>query len=236
MNPASLLNEGAALMGLQLTQEMKSQFVIYLELLQFWNTRINLTSLSTDRDIIIQHFLDSLSCYQYICDGNKSIIDIGTGGGFPSLPLLIYDHSLEMTLVDSSKKKCNFLKEVRRELSLSYRVFHERIESLAHREGERDSYDIVLARALAPLNLLLELGISFAKIQGSLIAFKSKSGQEEIIFARKAMEVLKIRLLAEKRVHIPFLNKVRNLFLFEKIGVTPEEFPRSPKKRERTPL
>lgn len=213
-------------MGISLGKEQIHQFISYLHLLVFWNKKVNLTAIKEEKEMVKEHILDSLSCYNFVKGEKGRIVDVGAGAGFPSIPLLILEPSLHMALLDSSKKKCVFLRQVRRELGLEYRVIGERIEELAHIKGERASYHIALSRALAPLNILLELSLPLLALGGFLVAFKSKDIQREIEESRGALSSLKGEIKEIKKVEAPFLIKERYLLLIESKGILDESYPR----------
>lgn len=223
-------------MGIHLREEQLALFMSYLHLLLFWNRKMNLTAIKDDREIVTHHFLDSLTSYRFVREEKGRILDIGTGAGFPSIPLLILEPKLTMVLVDSSKKKCFFLKEVRRELGLDFVIIRDRIEELAHQEEERATYELVLSRALAPLNILLEISLPFLKIDGMMVAYKAKEIHQEIEEAKRALSSLKGEMRQIKRVKVPFLKKDRYLLLIRKREKIDGFFPRRIHIIEKKPL
>lgn len=223
-------------MGIHLREEQLALFMSYLHLLLFWNRKMNLTAIKDDREIVTHHFLDSLTSYRFVREEKGRILDIGTGAGFPSIPLLILEPKLTMVLVDSSKKKCFFLKEVRRELGLDFLIIRDRIEELAHQEEERATYELVLSRALAPLNILLEISLPFLKIDGMMVAYKAKEIHQEIEEAKRALSSLKGEMRQIKRVKVPFLKKDRYLLLIRKREKIGGFFPRRIHIIEKKPL
>lgn len=254
MEVESILQKGAEEMGISLSKEQMEQFMEYLRLLQFWNQMMNLTSLRERGEMVTHHLLDSLSCYSLVKErcgmeekrgkegrGERrekrgKIFDAGTGAGFPSIPLLIVEKDLKMTLMDSSKKKCLFLRELRRRLALDFRVEWGRIEEFAHKRGERGTYSLVLTRALAPLTILLEMTIPLLVVRGSLIAFKAKEVHRELEEAEYAFTALKADLKEEREVVVPYLAKERTLLVIEKRGETEAHFPRRGAQIEKKPL
>lgn len=229
-----ILQQGAKRMGIPLSKEKGDLLMEYLEMISFWNKRINLTAIREDRRMVTHHLLDSLSCFSLLGDGK--MLDAGTGAGLPAIPLLIIKPSLEMTLLDSSKKKCIFLKQVRRELKLDFRVLEGRMENIAHQRGERGFYHVVLSRAMAPLYMLLELSMPFLQVGGFLIAFKSRAKEEELKEAEGSMKVLEAQLLLIKEVVIPFLPEERFLLKIGKGGETKDIYPRKRMIMEKNPL
>ena len=230
-----ILVEGAKELGIELSERQIEQFLTYLEILQDWNKRMNLTSLKDPREIIITHFLDSLTILKAIEIKEISAIDIGTGAGFPGIPLKILRPEISLTLLDSLKKKIEFLEYLSKSLKLEgVETIWGRAEEYGRKKGYRGSYDIVLARALARLNILVELGIPFLRIRGLFIVQKGQKLKEELEEARKAIEILGGELKGIISLRLPFSRKLRKLIIIEKILETSDRFPRRsgiPQKR-----
>ena len=230
-----ILVEGARELEIELSEKQAKQFLTYLRILQDWNKRINLTSLKDPREIIITHFLDSLTILKAIDMKEISAIDIGTGAGFPGIPLKILRPEISLSLLDSSKKRIEFLKYLSKSLKLEgLETIWGRAEEYGRKEGYRKRYDIVLARALARLNILVELGIPFLKIRGLFIVQKGQKLKEELEEARKAIEILGGELKGIISLRLPFSRKLRKLIIIEKILETSDRFPRRsgiPQKR-----
>ncbi len=230
------LVEGAKELGIELSEKRVKQFLTYLEILQDWNKRMNLTSLKDPKEIIITHFLDSLTVAKGIDEIDLlRVIDIGTGAGFPGIPLKILKPEISLALLDSSKKRIGFLKYLSKSLKLKgLEIIWGRAEEYGRKEGYRERYDIVLARALARLNILVELGIPFLKIRGLFIAQKGEKLKEELEEARRAIEILGGELKGIISLRLPFSRKSRKLVIVEKILETSDRFPRRsgiPQKR-----
>jgi 16S rRNA (guanine527-N7)-methyltransferase len=232
-----ILSDGARELGIELSEKQVKQFLTYLEILRDWNRRINLTSLKDPKEIIITHFLDSLTILKAIDIDTKEIsaIDIGTGAGFPGIPLKILRPEISLSLLDSSKKRIEFLKYLSKSLKLKgLEIIWGRAEDYGKRKEYREKYDIVLARALARLNVLVELGIPFLKIKGLFIIQKGQKLKEELEEARKAIEILGGELKGIISLRLPFSRKSRKLVIVEKILETSDRFPRRsgiPQKR-----
>lgn len=216
---------------LQVSQAQIEQFGLYKQLLLTWNEKINLTAVRTPQGIEEVHFLDSLSTL--LVTGsleNCSLIDIGTGAGFPGLPLKIIFPSLKLTLVESIQKKCRFLQEVVDQLNLeSVTILSERAEQLGRDAAHREQYDWVMARAVADLNVLLEYLVPFAKVGGHILAMKGPESPNELTSAQNAMGLLGVNLVSKEKV--PTLisgEKARFLMLFEKVSETAVKYPRRP--------
>ena len=211
---------------------------LYKELLLEWNEKINLTSIIEDEDIIVKHFIDSLLSIEYI-EKNTKIIDVGTGAGFPGIVLAIYfDGQIEITLLDSLQKRVNFLNLVIQELGLNnIQAIHGRAEEFAHKEEYREKYDIAIARAVAPLNILLEYLSGYVKVSGKCVCMKSVSADEEIQKSTKAFEVLKVTLEGNYKKTIKHHEDItRTILVFDKNNQTPNKYPRSYGKIKKAPL
>lgn len=210
------------------------QFEDYYQLLLIWNQKFNLTAITDKKDVIIKHFLDSLKGLALINDNSK-IIDIGAGAGFPSIPLKILNPSLDITLVDSVNKKVTFLNEVIDKLNLkNIRAIHSRIEDLAHQINYRESFDFVLARAVAKLNTLCEYALPFLKQNGKFLAYKSEDIEQEIQLSKNAINTLGGKI--EKIVDCDFENMVRKILVINKLSATSSTYPRKNNKPRTAPL
>ena len=184
------LTKRATQFGIGLTEEQQNQFYNYMELLLEWNKKMNLTAITEQKEILTKHFIDSLSIVQYI-NLNDRILDIGTGAGFPGIPLKIALPQNSFTLLDSLNKRINFLNVVIQELKLkNINAIHGRAEEFNKINGERESYEIVVSRAVAKLNVLLEYMLPFVKIGGKCICMKSTDIDEELKEAEKAIDIL----------------------------------------------
>ena len=232
-----ILIGGCKELGIELSEKQVKQFLTYLEILQDWNKRMNLTSLKDPKEIIITHFLDSLTILKAIDINTKEIsaIDIGTGAGFPGIPLKILKPEISLSLLDSRRKRIEFLRYLSKSLKLKgLKIIWGRAEEYGRKEEYREKYDIVLARALARLNILVELGIPFLRIRGLFIAQKGEKLKEELEEARKAIEILGGELKGIISLRLPFSRKSRKLVIVEKILETSDRFPRRsgiPQKR-----
>ena len=201
------------------------QFYTYMNLLIEWNKKINLTAIVEEKDIIIKHFLDSLTISKYI-NSNQKIMDIGTGAGFPGIPLKIFQENINMNLVDSLNKRITFLNEVVNKIELKNIVaIHSRAEDLAKIEEHREKYDIVVSRAVAKLNTLLEYMMPFIKVGGTCICMKG-SNIEELEESKKAIEILGGKLEKVDEIVLPNTDIKRNNIIIKKIKNTPKEYPR----------
>lgn len=225
-DPASYLN--------QINGEKKPLFEKYFELLTEYNARFNLTAITEKNDVYEKHFLDSVMG-EGLFPRNASVLEVGSGAGFPSLPLKILRDDLQFTLVESTGKKCDFLKTVIRELGLSkVDVLNERAETLARNPLYRERFDVCCARAVARLNTLCEYCLPFVKVGGVFLAYKAESEDEQ----REAISAIQ-KLGGRTAYHYRYglLNHgIRTLVCIEKISPTPKRFPRGQGKERKDPL
>lgn len=211
-----VLIEGAAELGITLTSGQTGQFLRYLDMLGLWNKKINLTSLRDERDIVVGHFLDSVSAAPLIPPASR-VLDIGSGGGFPGIPLRIVSPSLRVTLLDSVHKKVMFMREVIRELGLAG------IEALwgrAEDEGngiERGSFDCVITRAVGGIPEMLELSAPYLGEGGRIILMRGRSGEEEWELAQKEIRG-RFRLVERRLLRLPHGGQSRVILVAEPEG------------------
>lgn len=222
--------------GYTLQEEQLEQFFTYKELLIEWNKKMNLTAIEQEEDIITKHFIDSLSIASYIPDTAK-VIDIGTGAGFPGIPLKILKKDLSITLLDSLNKRITFLEEVIRNLSLeNIQAVHARAEELAHKEEYREQYDIAVSRAVAPMHTLLEYMLPYVKIGGKCICMKGPNLQEESKDLQNCLETLGGEIEKIEEIVLPETEIKRNIMLIKKENKTPKKYPRNPGMPSKKPL
>lgn len=205
-------------------KEIKSLYQ-YMELMLEWNKNINLTAITDEKEVILKHFIDSISINKYIKESNK-IMDIGTGAGFPGIPLKILNKNIEFILVDSLNKRINFLEEVKKELSLNkLELLHARAEELAKNKKYRENVDIAVSRAVARLRVLAEYMLPFVQENGLCICMKGPNIEEELEEAKKALDILGGKIENIEHIILPG-NFERNIILIRKIKRTPEKYPR----------
>ena len=215
------------LLGVKVDDVKIAKFDKYKDLLLEWNEKINLTAITEEKDIIIKHFTDSLTCLKYI-DDNASILDVGTGAGFPGVPLKIMRDDCDITLLDSLNKRIKYLNDVIDKLNLQkISAIHGRAEELGKKKEYREKFDIVTARAVANMRVLSEYCLPFVKIGGSFIAMKGSNVEEELKEAESVIEKLggkvenveKIVLNSNEEIihHIVEIKKIKN---------TPNDYPR----------
>ncbi|MER3451517.1 MAG: 16S rRNA (guanine(527)-N(7))-methyltransferase RsmG [Thermus sp.] len=232
----ALLLEGGRALGLDLAPYLEA-FSRYYALLREANQRLNLTALEGEREVVVKHFLDALTLVPTgLFDQKEAVLDLGTGAGFPGLPLKILRPRLRMTLLEATRKKLDFTQEVVRALGLEgVRFLWGRAEELAH-TPEREAYDRVVARAVAPMPVLLELALPFLRVGGVFVAQKGPRVEEELRTSRRALELLGGRLLEVQTLRLPLSEEERRLVLVEKAAPTPLAYPRRPGVPERKPL
>jgi 16S rRNA (guanine(527)-N(7))-methyltransferase RsmG len=212
--------------NVQLTEQMYMNFQIYMQTLIEWNKKINLTTITKPNEIIEKHFLDSLSLCKYInFRDNMKIIDIGTGAGFPGVPLKIAFSNLDLSLMDSQKKRLLFLDDLLKKLNLHANLVHSRAEEASRKAQFRESFDIASARAVARLKILAEYCLPYVKIGGIFAAMKQENSVEEINDAVDIIDKLGAQIDSINSVTLPSGSK-REIILIKKINHTPSQFPR----------
>ncbi|TDX51775.1 16S rRNA (guanine(527)-N(7))-methyltransferase RsmG [Orenia marismortui] len=236
MNYKHKLIEGAKDYGIDLSNRQVEQFITYMNILNEWNQKMNLTGLEEPEDIIIKHFLDSISCIDGMnLTGNEKIIDVGTGAGFPGLPLKIIYPDLELTLLDSLQKRIRFLEHVSTELGLdNVECIHGRAEDYGQDNSYREKYDYVVARAVASLEVLSEYTLPFVKVGGCFISQRGTNVKDEVIESTEAVETLGGRFEDIIEIDLPYSDAERHLVIISKLSKTPNKYPRRagmPKKR-----
>ena len=211
-------------MGIDLDEQKSDKLYNYMNLLLKWNENINLTAITDE--IILKHFIDSLTINKYI-ESNNVIMDIGTGAGFPGIPLRIMNDENKIILVDSLNKRINFLNEVCNELNLgNIECIHSRAEDLACKKEYRENLDVVVSRAVARLNILLEYMLPFVKVGGKCICMKGPNISDELKEATKALKILGGKIEKIEKVILPDSDMERNIVVISKEESTPSKYPR----------
>ena len=224
--------------GITLTDKQKKQFETYFRLLVEWNEKINLTAITDKEDVYLKHFYDSIApiLQGYIDNSPLSILDIGAGAGFPSIPMKILYPEIDITIIDSLNKRINFLNILANELELSgVHFFHGRAEDFGQDKVFRAKFDIVTARAVARMQVLAELTIPFLKVNGRLIALKAAAAEEELISAEKALKTLFSQVTVNKNYKLPNGDD-RNITIVSKKKETPNKYPRKAGTPNKKPL
>lgn len=208
------------------------------QLLVEWNEKINLTAITESQEVDIKHFIDSATCLAtgYIKDGQQ-LIDVGTGAGFPGLPIKILNESVEITLLDSLNKRIKYLEDVVSKLMLNdVKLVHSRAEDGGLNKLYREKFDIALSRAVAAMNVLVEYCLPFVKVGGFFICQKGPSYKEELQAAMKAIEVLGGRLCEVKDYRLPYSDITHHIIIIEKVKETPTKYPRKAGKPASEPI
>lgn len=230
------LKTEARAVKIDLNNNQLEAFYKYKEILLSWNEKINLTAITDEKEIITKHFIDSLTIAKHIKE-NAKIIDIGTGAGFPAIPIKILNKNLDITLVDSLNKRVEFLKILVDELKLkNIKIIHSRAEDLSIKEEYREKYDIVLSRAVAAMNVLAEYLIPFAKLKGICICMKGKNYKEELKTSKKAIDLLGGKLEKPEEISLPGTEEQRTIIIITKQNYTPRQYPRKAGTASKTPI
>ncbi|WP_094606616.1 Ribosomal RNA small subunit methyltransferase G [Sporomusa silvacetica DSM 10669] len=233
-----ILAKAAAEYGLSLVPEQLAALDNYYQRLLVWNEKINLTAITEPYEVAVKHMIDSLSCYrEELFTPGVSLIDVGTGAGFPGIPLKIFQQDIKLTLMDSLNKRLNFLREVIDELALDgvYTV-HARAEEAGKNKQYREQYQLAVSRAVARLNVLCELCLPFVKVGGWFIALKGAQYEDEVREAAKAVNLLGGKIENITPVILPGLTDKRAVIYIKKIAVTPQTYPRKAGTPEKKPL
>lgn len=229
------LEEKAKQIGIELEEKQIQKFYQYMNLLLEWNEKINLTAITEPKEIILKHFVDSLTIAKQMEQGKK-LIDVGTGAGFPGIPLSIINSEVEITLLDSLNKRIIFLEEVIHTLELkNIRAVHARVEEFAKNKKERAQYDMATSRAVAPLNVLLEYLLPLVKVDGKCICMKG-SNIEEVKESKKALTVLGGEIEEIQKITLPESDMNRHIIIVKKTKETPSKYPRKPGTPTKEPI
>lgn len=233
-----ILYEGLEKLNISHSTETTDKLLLFRDIMLEWNEKINLTSITEERDIFIKHFLDSATCLStgYIKAG-MSVIDVGTGAGFPGIPIKILMNEIKITLLDSLNKRINYLKEVVEKLKLSdTELVHGRAEEAGSSKLYRENYDIVLSRAVASMNVLCEYCLPFAKVGGVFLCQKGPDVKDELEEAGRAIKELGGELIDIKQYELPYSDITHNIVIIRKVIHTPTKYPRKPGKPSSSPI
>ncbi len=215
-----------------LTDEQTSAFIKYYKMLVSWNRKLNLTRITDPNEVAQKHFADSVLGASLIPEGAR-VVDVGTGAGFPGIPLKIVRPDIELVMVDSLGKRVKFLTELTLELGIDAAAIHARAEDAARTSGLRGSFDIALSRAVAPMNVLTELTVPFVKVGGASLMYKGSNAREELKESANAMKTLQCRADAVD-YDVPW--GARTIVRAVKTAPTPAKYPRKAGTAERSPL
>lgn len=223
-------------LNIDLTDMQAEKFYTYMKLLLEWNEKINLTAITEPEEIIKKHFIDSLTIKKYIND-NSYVIDVGTGAGFPGIPLNIVSSTNKIVLLDALNKRLNFLNEVIKQANLeNIKTIHFRAEEAGKNKEYREKFDIATSRAVAPLNILVEYLLPFVKIGGKCICMKGSNIGEELENSKNAINILGGRIENIESFTLPESNIARNIIVISKVNKTLEKYPRKAGTPSKEPI
>lgn len=221
--------------NLKLEKSQYEKYYIYMKNILEWNTKINVTAVRDEESFIIKHFIDSLMISNYV-NSDVKVIDIGTGAGFPGIPLKLFNEKIEITLVDSINKKLNVIRESIKEMNLDkIDIIHSRAEDLAIKEKYRENYDIATTRAVSNLSTILEYMMPFIKVGGYAVCMKGPNYNDELNNAKNAIKILGGKLESIENFNIN-TEYERNVIVIRKIEKTPKRYPRSGNKPLKEPI
>lgn len=232
------MKKAAEAYGLYLSEVQLQQFTRYYELIIAWNEKMNLTAITEAHEVAIKHMVDSLTAYdKTLFHKGVSVIDVGTGAGFPGLPLKIFCPEICLTLMDSLNKRVKFLQTVVDELGLTgVECVHARAEEGARNKKYREQFDIAVSRAVARLPILCEYCLPFVKKGGHFLALKGRAYAEEAEEAKKAIKVMGGSHTEVREVHLPDLEDKRAIIIVTKTMPTPKAYPRKAGTPAKNPL
>lgn len=233
---SNILINTAKQINVDISKEQAEKYFTYMQLLLEWNEKINLTAITAPNEVILKHFIDSITIEKYIKQ-NSTVIDVGTGAGFPGIPLSIIRDDLKITLMDSLNKRIKFLDDVIEKNNLTnVDNVHSRAEELGRNRDYRETFDVATSRAVASFNVLLEYMLPFVKVGGYCICMKGSSVEEEIENSKKALAVLNAKLEKVETFNLPGSDNGRNIVIIKKVGATPSKYPRKPGTPAKEPL
>lgn len=232
----NLLIEQCSKLNVEIDEKKREQFYNYMQILVKWNENINLTAITEPKEVLQKHFIDSLTILPYI-EENKTIIDVGTGAGFPGIPVKIAKESTNVVLLDALNKRLNFLNEVINDLELkNIETIHARAEEAGKNKNLRENFDIAVSRAVAPLNILVEYLLPLVKIGGKCICMKGSNIEEEVKNSKKAIDMLGGEIEKIDEFVLPDSDIKRRVIVIKKIKETPNKYPRKPGTPSKEPL
>lgn len=234
----NILDTAADNIGLSFDDKKYEQFIKYKDLLKEWNQKVNLTAIKDDEGIIKKHFIDSMKIFKFQPLKNaKKVIDIGTGGGFPGIPMKIIKPDIDIVLLDSLKKRINVLEDILYKIDIKdVTAMHGRAEEFGVDPHHRQQYDAVVSRAVANLAVLSEFCIPYVKVGGYFLAMKGPAAEEEIKAAKNAISTLGGKLEEVIEVEIEDSDLNHNLVVIKKVKNTPKQYPRKAGSITKNPL
>lgn len=231
-----ILNEYLEKMKIELQEKQIEEFYKNMNLLLEWNEKINLTAITEPNDVILKHFVDSITISKYI-EKDATLVDVGTGAGFPGIPIKILRPDVKVVLVDSLNKRINFLNEVIKELDLqNIETVHARAEEFGRNKKYRETFDIATSRAVANFSTLSEYLIPLIKENGKVIYMKGSDVKEELENAQKAIKVLGGKIVEKEEFYLPKSDIKRNIIIVKKVEKTPARYPRKPGTPAKEPI
>jgi len=233
-----ILIDGLKELKLNASEEVVDKLILFMKIMLEWNEKINLTAITEESEVFIKHFLDSATCLStgYIKAGMK-VIDVGTGAGFPGIPVKLLEPGVEMILLDSLNKRISYLNEVVAKLGLKkVRTVHARAEEGGSSKEHREAYDIALSRAVAAMNVLCEYCMPFIKVGGFFICQKGPDIDEELKEAGAAIKILGGSVREVREFQLPYSDIKHNIIIIEKVADTPTKYPRKPGKPAASPI
>ena len=238
MEERIFLENGFKELNIRINKKSIDELLLFKDMLLEWNKKINLTSITDNQEIFIKHFLDSATCMAtgYIRDGFE-VVDIGTGAGFPGLVLKVLNKKMNITLLDSLRKRTNYLENIVINLGLkNVEIIHGRAEEYGNKEDYREKYDIALSRAVASINVLLEYCLPYIREGGYFLCQKGPKFKDELKEAEKALKVLGGKINEVKEFILPGSDIKRNIIVIKKIYKTPAKYPRKAGKPSSNPI
>ena len=221
--------------NIQISNEEIEKLYIYMKEILEWNEKVNVTAIKDEKEFIVKHFIDSLTIEKYITNGEK-VLDIGTGAGFPGIPIKITKNKSHVDLVDSVNKKLNVIRDIIPKIKLEdIECIHTRAEDLAKNVKYRESYDVVTSRAVANLTTLVEYMLPFAKVGGKIICMKGPNVEEELAESKKAISILGGKIEQIENINIDS-DYERNIIIIKKEKPTPKQYPRGQGKPLKEPI
>lgn len=231
------LQKMAEQLEINLTSDMLSKFEIFYNMLLETNKTMNLTAITEMHEVVLKHFIDSIALLNYIELSNKTVIDVGTGAGFPGIPLTILFPNTKFVLMDSLQKRLKFIDSVVDACDMkNVSTIHGRAEDLGHDVNYREKFDICVSRAVAALPVLLELCSPFVKVNGLFVSYKSELLKEELQQSEKALSILRCELMKQYDYTIPDSDFYRVYAVFKKNGALQKKYPRQAGKPKKNPL
>ena len=240
INNRETLQKGIEELNLTADNKQLNLFMDFMDLMLDWNKKINLTAITEPYEVITKHFIDSLTPLKYIEKYNlelNKVLDLGTGGGFPGIPLKIMVSDMNLLLADSLKKRVIYLQEVCHKLGFEdVEAYHRRAEQMGQNNEYREQFDTVFSRAVAEMNILVEYCLPMVKVGGIFVALKGPALDEELEDTNKAIQLLGGKILGVENFDLPLLEEERTLVFIKKVKETPNKYPRRPGMPKKRPI